>query len=256
MSDFLVNLARRSAGLAPVVRARSGPPPMTSEMSSDAVAAPAPSHEAPRAPIVVALPGAAPSPVVVDSPRSAVPPVRIEVASAPAPVVQRTPALDHVAPVGPPLPATHAAPIAPTPTVPVRVEPAVRERVVVNTVTRAAPESPVLRHERARADAAPPLIAPAIAQLAADLPLPVPVTIQPAEVAAPAIRLPPVESAPERTVHVRIGAIEIYGADAGIAKATPADMSIAAVAAPAANATPPGGFDDYAALRSYTPWSW
>jgi len=258
MSDFLVNLARRSAGLAPVVRARSGPPPIASESSSEPVAAPALSREAPQAPIVVALPGAAPSPAVVEIARSVAPPVPLQVASAPAPVVQRTPALDPPALVVPALPASRAVIASGAPAAPVRVEPALGERVVVHTVTRAAPESPAPPRERARAnaEAVPAPTAPAFAVPATDSPLPVPVTIQPAEVAAPAIRLPIAEPVPERTVNVRIGAIEIYGADAGAAKATPSDMSIAAVAAPAANAAPAGGFDDYAALRSYAPWSW
>ena len=258
MSDFLVNLARRGAGFAPVVRARSGPPPMTSESSPEAVAAPAPSREAPQAPIVVAPSNAAPSPMVADIPRIVVPPVPLHVASSLAPVVQRTPALDHPPPVAAAPPAAHSAIPTGAPSAPVRVEPALRERVIVNTITRGAPESPASRLEHARAnwEPVPAPIVHASALSPTDAPLSVPVTIQPAEVAAPAIRLPIVEAMPERTVNVRIGAIEIYGADSGVAKGTPSDMSIAAVAAPAANATPAGGFDDYMALRSYAPWSW
>ncbi len=48
---------------------------------------------------------------------------------------------------------------------------------------------------------------------------------------------------PERTIHVRIGAIEINGAEPPQAPA-----------APPAAVTPPPGFDDFADLRSYAPW--
>jgi hypothetical protein len=54
-------------------------------------------------------------------------------------------------------------------------------------------------------------------------------------------------------VHVRIGAIEIYGADAGAGAQTPAAIAPVAAATPA---SPASGFDDYAALRSYAPWAW
>jgi hypothetical protein len=92
---------------------------------------------------------------------------------------------------------------------------------------------------------------------ASDAPAPVVVTIQPAALAAPATPAPGHESTPERTVHVRIGAIEIYGADAGGAAQTPTAIAPAtALATPASPASPAGGFDDYAALRSYAPWAW
>ncbi|HEX5501336.1 MAG TPA: hypothetical protein VFW96_01855, partial [Thermomicrobiales bacterium] len=52
----------------------------------------------------------------------------------------------------------------------------------------------------------------------------------------------------ERTVVVHIGEIEIHGAEPPVAPAPPA----AATPAPPASAS--AGFDDYAGLRSYTPW--
>jgi hypothetical protein len=57
-------------------------------------------------------------------------------------------------------------------------------------------------------------------------------------------------------VHVRIGAIEIYGADADARAQTATAIAPAAVATPASPASSAGGFDDYAALRSYAPWAW
>jgi len=63
------------------------------------------------------------------------------------------------------------------------------------------------------------------------------------------------EPTPERTVHVRIGAIEIFGADT--ASQQPAVAAApSATASAAAPPSPAGGFDDFAALRSYRPWAW
>jgi hypothetical protein len=101
-----------------------------------------------------------------------------------------------------------------------------------------------------------PAIVPAIAVTASDTPALAVATIQPAEVSAPAAPVPLADPAPERTVHVRIGAIEIYGPDAGLSEHTPAAIAPSAVAAPSFPAPPAGGFDDYAALRSYAPWAW
>ena len=92
-------------------------------------------------------------------------------------------------------------------------------------------------------------------QESTDAPAPVVVTIEPAERAVTSAPVSRAEPAPERTVHVRIGAIEIHGADA--ASQQHSVTAAAGTSAPAALPTPsPTGFDDYAALRSYAPWAW
>ena len=58
----------------------------------------------------------------------------------------------------------------------------------------------------------------------------------------------------ERTVHVRIGAIEIHSGDS--AQAPTAATPAPALAVASASASPAGGFDDFTALRSYAPWAW
>ena len=58
-------------------------------------------------------------------------------------------------------------------------------------------------------------------------------------------------AANERTVHVRIGSIEIHGAESA-----PAAPPASPVAAPPGRTPNGGGFDDFARLRSYTPWQW
>ena len=80
------------------------------------------------------------------------------------------------------------------------------------------------------------------------------VAIQPTQSVAVAPPAEPAAPSQERTVHVRIGAIEIYPAD------TRANAQAPAVAAPvlaaAPSSVPAGGFDEFAALRRYTPWTW
>ena len=75
----------------------------------------------------------------------------------------------------------------------------------------------------------------------------------PAAVAPAAPRAAPAaqtsQAAPERTIQVRIGAIEIRPEQTLVPPAPP--QPIAATAPP-----PPGGFESFAALRSYAAWTW
>jgi len=87
-----------------------------------------------------------------------------------------------------------------------------------------------------------------------DAPAPTVVTIEPVERADTAATATRAEPTPERTVHVRIGAIEIFGGDA--ASPQPAVAAASTAAPTAAPTSPPSGFDDFAALRSYRPWAW
>ena len=81
------------------------------------------------------------------------------------------------------------------------------------------------------------------------------VTIAPAtaeQTPLPRARIEQPSPAPERTVHVRIGAIEIHGAAPMLAIPTASP-----VASPAQNGKVfAGGFDSFARLRSYAPWQW
>jgi hypothetical protein len=82
------------------------------------------------------------------------------------------------------------------------------------------------------------------------------VTLQPAVLAPSAAPSAQAALAPERTVHVRIGAIEIYQARAEPGPPAPAALAPSPVATFSAPASAARGFDDYAALRSYAPWAW
>jgi hypothetical protein len=77
------------------------------------------------------------------------------------------------------------------------------------------------------------------------------VAIEPAPLAAAAPAAPRTEPTAERTVHVRIGAIEIHAAQPAAVPLPPSTPAAVAPQTPAA-----GGFDDFARLRSYAPWEW
>lgn len=262
MSDFLVNLARRSAGLAPIVRPRPAPAPVAIDMPSATQAESVAPHDAAPAPIVVVMPSAAPAAPAVD----AHPVAALAIAPMLGSVAQRTAAASFAAPVTPSAPLGRAADAQRVaPRAPIALEPVARERAVAHATAPLAPELPAApRRSERSADAIVPAIMPAaiariervIEPAATDAPAPVVVTTRPAESAAPATLEAWTEPAPERTVHVRIGAIEIYGADAGGSARPPAATAPAAVATPASPVSPAGGFDDYAALRSYAPWAW
>lgn len=296
MSDFLLNLARRSAGLAPVVRARSVPlASMPSDGPGDLEAiGGARSSEPPPAPAAVVTPAGA-SPVAVDTPQSEATPTPLAAPSASAAtlVVQRAPLLASAAPASP-APATPAAvpesaEPAPAPAAPrewATLEPAGADRAatVVEPTPQAAqpaasrwigeppPEAqvtmvvPAPRGESDHSMAATPQVAPD-PTVAPERPTIIERVVEPAAPAALERAAVLVEPAPaaatgraalawsepieERTVHVRIGAIEIHATE------PPSSALVATAPAPAApQASPATGFDDFARLRSYAPWEW
>ncbi len=120
---------------------------------------------------------------------------------------------------------------------------ALREREVVHEETRVV--------ERLVEPAAAFVIEPAPARLTE----PAVLTLEPAPRAAAATAPPrpepPAERTAERTVHVRIGAVEIHAAPPASAPLPPTPP-----AAVAPQAAPAGGFDEFARLRSYAPWEW
>ncbi len=293
MSDFLLNLARRSAGLAPIVGARVGPPAPAPGRDSEPAPpaagvrtettraapprpvetlAPRPMAEptaAPRA-IPMAAPGVAATPAVQRMPAApaaaeptASAPAR-SVAPAAAPAVTTPPAHVVIEPravkaaprgslaespvVAPVIPGAEPHPIVDAPSATAAVVPA---GVSVEPRSEETPARPaelsriveIVREERS-------VLAPSDERTLSEPPLPV-ASVEPAPV-----RMPPrasedaarVEPEPERLVHVRIDAIEIHAA-------VPEPASTRAHAPPP-SAAPAGGFDEFARLRSYAPWSW
>lgn len=242
MSSFLVNLARRSAGLGPIVRARSVPALPESDLSPEAAA------EAKSVPVALA--------------------------PTPSPVVQRASA------ASPATPATRSTPIAlaedsqPVATrLRMSVNPVPRERsapsIEPSSDVVARPIAPAMfaridptdesRHEQhqrevLRVDSR--IIERVIERATSDAPEAIVVRIQPAETRGAIPAAPLVQSTPERIVHVRIGAIEIHGANVDPGAQPSAATAPSVSATPASAASPAGGFDDYAALRSYAPWTW
>ena len=287
MSSFLVNLARRSAGLAPVVRTRPSLPPVNAEPVAEIATergTPSETRDAATRAPVAAMPAATPP---ADAPMIAMPGVMAMPAPAPVPIVQRAPlaAVSTPAPSSaPPMsmrPSESAAPLAPAQQVQALV-PAVERAIAAEAMPDAPPAAPLAP----RADALVPVIVPAniargemhiesprvepvresvrietrvierdvptASEIASNAAV---VTIAPAATEQPPVRGARIEQpspAPERTVHVRIGAIEIHGA-APAAATAPASP----VAVPARNGhAAADSFDNFARLRSYAPWQW
>lgn len=260
MSDYLVNLARRSAGLAVVLRARSAPvieAPATSGTAEDAVAARVPRPAAPIAVMPQPAPGRVPGPASAPPPSVAAP------APAPLAIALAAVAQRAIAPGAPPvvLPApvighpTETAAVGPRPQAPPDTEAGLV--VVPAAIVRAAlPENadpPPARGPREEPAVPAPILERVIVTEAGET-VPVVVPIPPLDRTAPAWPAARAELPLERTVHVRIGAIEIYGAeDETRPSAAPAPV---AATSSAGRMAAPGGFDEFAALRSYAPWAW
>jgi hypothetical protein len=283
VSDFLINLARRSAGLAPVVRPRSAPAAESpSETAEGEAARP---HEIAAAPAMIAAPT---QPVVTPIAVAPVQPVIAPIATAPALVVQRAPIAMPVGSPAPPsplgIPAAGASSVIPTHTA-ATIEPARAEQTSAPAPPLA--DSPLLGaiepHSETRIEIHTPAIAPPHGDRSQTAASPVPrpsrerevvreetrvverridsmtsivtepaaVMIEPAPLAAAAPAAPRTEPMPERTVHVRIGAIEIHAAQPTAAPLPPSTPAAVIPQTPAA-----GGFDDFARLRSYAPWEW
>lgn len=275
MSDYLVNLARRSAGIAPVARPRSGPgpgpiagmgrgveqasPPSSvrsgSVTGTDSSATPGnlrsirvePSHdEAARAHGVAPLGPAVDSvaratresePTGLDEPRT------LRIAEGAASVERGVDAPTTIA-SGKPV-STGTGPLSP-----------------IRTHAAIAGHAPDARRdpdpERNR-----PAVEPGRDHVTVELPLPASsdrarptdtpwlTLIDPAVVPAPlgGPRTAIEDRGPGREVHVRIGTIEIHAESD-----TPAPMSPPPAAAPAVAAGSQGGFDEFVRLRTYAPW--
>lgn len=289
MSDFLLNLARRSAGLAPVVRSRPAAGMVDDGGGEEDTAMPGES----AAPLPVAMMPDAPPPAPAAVPGIEVrfQPAVAPIAATPTPVVQRVPLAMPAAPSPPapspvlPVVAVPSAVLPRTPGAPARVEPlppaaaaapvlpeqgAVEPRggsrveiqapVIVSPPSLPAEEaSPLASSEppepravrepevpRAESRVIERLIEPA----APAVTVPAAVVIEPATPpAAPAA--PRLEPAAERTIHVRIGAIEIHAAQPAAVALPPSPPAAAVPEVP-----PAAGFDELAHLRSYAPWEW
>jgi hypothetical protein len=261
VSEFLLNLARRSVGLGPVIEARRDavdllprvsdvapaaveipradmPPPHESAREANAPPATGPMSVAPSRAPLVSLMTAAPMAVIQRQPSAAV-----TTTESPA----RAPAASP-----PPPPNAGTLPL-PTRTIEYHVESTIERQIAavpapVDVVPRAV--EPSIRQEGIRPVAAPAktprfneyLVAPRPAALTA-------FAVEPRL----AIRAPTAEAGvapgpPERTIHVRIGAIEIHGNDAPPVTAAPP-------AAPPSSAPASPGFDEFVRLRSYAPWA-
>jgi len=262
VSDFLVNLARRSAGLAPVVRARWAP---AVDLDDAAGATEEPASRAGAERAEVRVPAAAPSPQASATSHGA--PVQqpapvVHVTPQPAArVAQRTPAASPApASAATPTPARGGdtpivaplAPSRPAVDVPAAIVPA---STAVASTTPVTPDGPPRTRERAdEARAIATRVETVVRHETSDASAPTVVTIEPVERPETAATAARAEPTPERTVHVRIGAIEIFGGDA--ASPQPAVAAASTAAPTAAPTSPPSGFDDFAALRSYRPWAW
>jgi hypothetical protein len=223
VSDFLLNLARRGAGLAPAVRSRDLPPP-----------------EIATAPLADAAPAS-----------RAVPP---PVSSAPVNVIQREPLPPSVAS---PAPAASLGVVVPPPAPEVAAangeHPAVAE-TVLPTVVPVIAAVPELRSQAPpTAGATETLVEHHTTTRVVEI-VPAAVALSPRReneqsIAVTSVRVEPPQAPPaDRLVQVRIGAIEIVGPP----------LSAPPPAAPPV-APPPArvqGFDDFSALRTYAPFHW
>ena len=256
MSHFLLNLARRGAGLMPVAEARvrtaaEGP----AAVDVDGTVGHA-RDAAPRASIADVNRRSAPAPAAPLPAASTI----VVLASAPlsAPVIQRTPtpaSPPGVAAIPPSRPVAPARPPSPT-----RVIEAARAVDQANApIAQIISASPLVsasveavrveaRAENVRPERPSAIVAPVPSTVAA---APAGSLIEPLSSATVATT-PRIDQAPsvvERTIQVRIGTIEIHGHDVPPVVAPPP-------AAPVPVTRPDSGFEDFAPLRSYAAWAW
>jgi hypothetical protein len=263
MSDYLVNLARRTAGIAPVARPRSMPGP-----GLVAGAIRIGEHVFPASPLArsgsatgtdTSVVSGNPTPTTSGSDHEArareISPLGTAVENAawrdehrPLRIVDRGAALDGISD-----PAT--ATVSPR-------QPALSGTGLPSPVGSLSADD---RASEVPSDPGPararPAVEPRRDELTMELPLPrvsagqrtdVPSVTPTMPVLAPAPLGGPrtvIEGGPGREVHVRIGTIEIH-AEAD----SPAPASLPAAAAPTTTVSSPGGFDDFVRLRSYAPW--
>jgi hypothetical protein len=295
MSDFLLNVARRGAGLSPVVRPRA-PWPAATDPADDASAAPlepdsieprSPDDPAPTTPSAADLrpsPGGPPPVLVIEAPRpvvSALPPV---VSTAP-PAIQRAPADPPSAPpvVTGPLPVAGLPPargeapdvapvIAPREVSAAVLEPPIPPAWPPRSVV-AGPE--VVRIEpagrpSADGDREPLLEAPGVER---DVPPPRGGGSRAPRIAAPTedlVRIVPAPSSPApataavepapppevRPSPIASGPERIVHVRIGAIEIHGTPAPSLAAPAPSPPATPPSaGFEEFARLRSHAPWT-
>ena len=289
MSNYLLNLARRGAGLPPIAAqaaaavapAPMGPLPAGELEVVDAQAAASPVEA--TAPMVQNVAPQAPSPTVIHTaaPTPVMPPITI--AAAPAPVVQRMP--DSAAPVAQPvitqplLPPVVEAGALPIPAAAPSVPEAMRERMLpggdplpgaVMPVTSRVEHVSELRttHVQIAEPVAPLQPEMTVPMRTIEVIEPMPAerneapVVQPAELPVIAPTLPQAESLPlpvlpplrdavreERGIELEIGTIEIHAP-------TPAATPVAAPPAAPAQPAFASGFEEFAQLRSYARWEW
>lgn len=309
MSDFLVKLACRSAGVAPVLRPEARPfaDAPRAQVGDASIVPDGPVHAHPaagafvsegplRTPPVSAQ--ALPATASVSMPRMSVAP-----SIAVLPVVQRV-AFGHFTPAvaaGTPAHSMTALPGLPIATAPAAApsRPSADTQI---TAPRRLPDAPMAAHANPVAairnerlievhehiPLAAPRETPAIADVRPEIRAAAPHAVEEAftrepraheslhdvlagPVASVALQsvLPSVAAsaqsalaaaAPERVVHVHIGAIEIRGA-VPVQEASSHETSVTSArtdrpADAASRAVAESGFDGYARLRSYAPWTW
>jgi hypothetical protein len=294
VSGFLVNLARRSAGLAPVVAASTGMAAAAGP-SHDRVSPPAeaastplapPALAAPSAPVVAATAALAPAPATVAVVPAAVPAPAVQrlVAPGPAPAPAWSPA-----PAAPPMPSGGPASIpgraeAVPAAVPVAAPPPPSAPPVAVVEARAfepAPAVIVAAPSVEPTGAAPPVLvapaAPALQPAAPIFPAASPAAVELADHGAPADETPSTHDL-TRAAAIAVAAIAppvTSGAQSParhdpstpervvrvrigtieIHGERPAAATIPVAAPVAAAAAPaPSGFERFARLRSYAPW--
>jgi hypothetical protein len=289
MTGYLLNLARRSVGLAPVVHASVPLAATVQDAPFEALAETVAPRVDPPKPSGMTVGDVAQGPPVraIEPPRVSAPAaIPIAPSAAPATVVQRllatgvAPAAAPAPPIGPSAIAPVAAQVpafverahietgatptaaARSPPAPSQLEPAARAPERVEPGTQPVPATPIaMPGEAARPEDRPAplardelhIVERVIESTRTESPAPIVASIRPAESLAEAAAVQHVEPVPERTVHVRIGAIEIYTADNATSASVASVLPAAAPAVP--SAAPAGGFDDYVALRSYAPWT-
>ena len=277
MSDYLVNLARRSVGIAPMARPRSGPGPGPIAGMVRGVEQPSPSSTPVRGgPLVgtdsslrsgsLRLIGVEPARDEAERAHRAAP--SGSVADGPARVIRETeptgrggsgaPRLADRAPAVAGVADAPATRIVPGQQASTGAGPSLPARATSPNADRPSDMSRGPEPDRNR-----PAVEPRRDDVTVVLPLPASpdgprridpsgtVLIEPALAPAPlgGLRAIIEDGTPGREVHVRIGTIEIHAESD-----TPPPTPVPPAAAPALSASPQGGFDEFVRLRTYAPW--
>jgi hypothetical protein len=265
MSDYLVNLARRTAGIAPVARPRSmpGPGPIPGTVRGGEQTSPGSplAHRGSATGTDISVASGNPDRSTSGSDDEArahkisLPGMTVDSSASrderrPLRIVDRGAAVDSVAhpqtaTVSPQQPALSGTG-TPSPVNPLSTM--ADNASDVPSDTRPARHRPTVEPRRDELSVELPLPRVSAGPRRTDAPSMTP--IEPVLAPAPLDRPRTViDGGPGREVHVRIGTIEIHAETD-----TPAPMSRPAAAAPTTAVASPGGFDDFVRLRSYAPW--